>query len=465
MNYQKKFTSGVIDRLKNLISKGDLSVIKCYLNKNEFKYNFENNDFTVSEFEAIPFDLGDKMINTFNSNLNQKSNDYRKSDFECAKLLYENIRISPRQASDIDFWNYLHHFDMYKYIHLRWNEIENPSKSSQETYLNRHWLMTLSSQKHLINFPLTTLWWSIHLTIDEDLDDPYELSRIYFNNNRYRTVTFGGSSYVRHKEAILGILQFYKKYNIRETKEYGDKISKFVNLLGGTKPLGFFNRDWFVNQLEMKFQDLCNPEELPFSFIETVIEKKQITGIPEKVILKDKIIKYFNLTENGTHKLTDMPTDFSWSIPINQSFSNGYLLMCYNEEGNINKVTLSSLLNKSRDIYKNGVYKINSINNLLIDNDENQLIGICYSLNGNKFFKAHLIKQLKENNDVVGLKGYQTVYDIYDKIEYKILPFECKDKLGPLLIKSFPAKGKPLKNKYYKEQWGVLNKYWPEIFK
>ena len=215
MNYQKKFNTGVVEKLKNLISNDDSSIIKYYLNKNEFKYHFENNDFTVCDFYEIPRDLGNEMISTFKSNLNQKSNDFRKADFECAKLLYESIKITPKQASDIDFWSYLHHFDMYKYIHLRWNEIESPSKSSRETYINRHWLMTLSSQKHLINYPLTTLWWSIHLTIDDSMDDPYELSKIYFNNNRYRTVTFGGSSYVRHKEAILGILEFYKIHDIK----------------------------------------------------------------------------------------------------------------------------------------------------------------------------------------------------------------------------------------------------------
>ncbi len=464
MNYQKKLSSGVIERLKNLINKGDLSVIKSYLNKNEFKFKFENNDFMDSDFEAIPSDLGKKMINVFTSNLNQKSNDYRKSDFECAKLLYENINITQRQASDIDFWSYLHHFDMYKYIHLRWSEIENPSRGSQETYINRHWLMTLSSQKHLINYPLTTLWWSIHLTIDNNLKDPYELSKIYFNNNRYRTVTFGGSSYVRHKEAILGILQFYKIHNIRETKEIGDKISKFVNLLGGTKPLGFFKRDWFINQLEMKFQDLCNPGELKFSFVENENDNKLKNNTQVKVVLKDKILKYFNLSANGIHNLTDNITDYSWSIPIYETHTIGFMLMCYNEEGNINKVTVKSLLNKSRDNYKNGIYKDNTINNLLIEKDENKIIGICYSLKGEKYFKAHSIRQLKENNDVVGLKGYQTVYDTYDKIEYRVLPSDCKDSLGPLFMKSFTAKGKSIKNKYYNEQWGVLNKYWSEIF-
>ena len=464
MNYQKKFNTGVVEKLKNLISNDDSSIIKYYLNKNEFKYHFENNDFTVCDFYEIPRDLGNEMISTFKSNLNQKSNDFRKADFECAKLLYESIKITPKQASDIDFWSYLHHFDMYKYIHLRWNEIESPSKSSRETYINRHWLMTLSSQKHLINYPLTTLWWSIHLTIDDSMDDPYELSKIYFNNNRYRTVTFGGSSYVRHKEAILGILEFYKIHDIKETKENGDRISKFVNLLGGTKPLGFFKKEWFVKQLEMKFQDLCNPKELKLPFSNSQTFNEPLNRIQEKTNSKDEIVKYFNLSQDGNHKLTDLPANFTWSVPIYESFRNGFLLVCYNEEGNINKVTLKSILNKSRDLYKNGVYKTNTINNLLIDNDENKLIGICYTYKGNKYFKAHNISQLKENNDVIGLKGYQTVYDIYAKIEYKILPSECRDDLGNLYIKSFTAKGKSLKNKYYRENWGILNKYWPEIF-
>ncbi len=464
MANQKKFSPGVVAQLKDKVNKEEKNLINAYLNKKEFIYKFNDFDFKYCDFDAIDSNLGDELVSIFKRNLNQKINDYRKADFECAKFLYENLKLNLRDASDVNFWSYLHHFDMYKYIHLRWNEIENPSRGSQETYINRHWLMSLSSQKHLINYPLTTLWWSVHLTIDNDRKNPYELTKIYFNNNRYRTVTFGGSSYVRHKEAIIGILEFYKIHNIRETKDYGDTISKFVNLLGGSKPLGFFKRDWFIKQLESKFSSLYKVDDLKLEFDDNEETEEPILPKNNTKIIIDKIIKYFNLSENGNHNLTDFKTESTWSIPITNNSKKGFLLICYNEEGNINRITIQSLLTKNRETYKNGIFRNNTVNSLLITENEDCLIGICYKIKGVKYFKAHLLSQLKENNDMVGLKGYQTTYENYDSIKYKILNIDLKNKLGHLLMKSFTAKGKAINNDYYKLELKELKKHWPEIF-
>lgn len=301
MNYNL-FKTSLIDEFLEKVNKEETSFIKLYENKDEFLYPFKETDIFESNINVINESLGDILLETFN----KFKDDQQVADFECAKVLYENLRLSPAQAANADFWNYLHHFDMYKYIHRRWK-----NQGVMHTHIKRHWLMNLTSQKHLINFPLSTLWWSIHLTVDESREEKYELSKVYFSNNRFRTVSLGGMSFVRHKEALLSVLKFMKIHKKELTKnitytELGDEISKFINLLGGTKPLSFFDRDWFTQKLEDKFnvrqrdeteekfkpvlRDESNhhfKEEIE-KFINQIINKKKNFGAKEVRILTNR---------------------------------------------------------------------------------------------------------------------------------------------------------------------------------
>jgi hypothetical protein len=249
MNYNI-FRTGLIGDFLDRVNQDETSFINLYENQEKFLYDFKETDILESNIKVINENLGDDLLKT----LNKFNEDQQEADFECAKILYENLKLTPAQAGNADFWNYLHHFDMYKYIHKRWK-----NQGNLQTHIKRHWLMNLTSQKHLINFPLTTLWWSIHLTVDENRADKYELSRVYFSNNRFRTVSLGGRTFVRYKPAILSVLEFMKEYREELTKsinytDLGDEIAQFLNLLGGTKPLSFFDRDWFTQKLKEKFK-------------------------------------------------------------------------------------------------------------------------------------------------------------------------------------------------------------------
>ena len=470
MGKQRKFKKGVVDKLKVLVSKEDAILINSYLNKTEFQYTFDEENFDYCDFEEISHTLGQEMSQTFLNNLNQnKSNDFRTADFECAKLLYENLNITPRQASDIDFWNYLHHYDMYPYIHMRWNEIDSPSRTSQKNYILSHWLMHLSSQKSLIVYPLTTLWWSFHLTKDESREDPYELTRIYFKNNRYRTVTYGGSSYVRHKEAILGILEFMRENDIPETKENGDNISKYVNLLGGSKPLSFFDRYWFKEQLTSKFKHLIgHPTDLDKPIINEIFEdEKPITYFFPNPSQNELVIRYFNLyfDEHFSFYLTKSPKNSAnIIIPITKDEENGELLMFY-ENGKINKVQIRHLLKIKIDKqYSNGQNRDQILNKIEIIK-EPCIFGMTYKKGKKNYFKAHLTEGLKADNDSLLLQGKKVLYESdYTEVKYKVLPLALKDKLGTLVYSSFIAGGKALDNIYYRDQWHALSNYWPQLF-
>lgn len=249
MNYNI-FRTGLVGDFLDKVNQGETSFINLYENQNKFQYDFKETDMLESNVKIVNENLGEVLLET----LNKFKDDQQVADLECAKILYENLKLTPAQASNADFWNYLHHFDMYNYIHKRWK-----NQGNLQTHIKRHWLMNLTSQKHLINLPLSTLWWSIHLTVDESREEKYELSKVYFSNNRFRTVSLGGMSFVRHKEAIISVLEFMKNHRNELTKnrtytDLGDEISKFINLLGGTKPLSFFDRDWFTQKLKERFK-------------------------------------------------------------------------------------------------------------------------------------------------------------------------------------------------------------------
>ena len=483
MSYQLKFAPSVAHRLREKIKREDENLLSAYLRKDKFTYSFEEDDYVFCDFSPISASLGGELKETFFSNLSsEKKNDYRDADFECAKLLYENLNLTPRQAADKDFWNYLHHHDMYQYLHSRWNEIENPSKGSQETYIFRHWLMSLSSQKHLINYPLTTLWWSIHLTIDLERQDSYELSRIYFNNNRYRTVTFGGSSYVRHKEAILGILEFYQENNIPETKELGDKISKFVNLLGGTKPLAFFNRTWYKRKLEVRFPELVKRKSKSNYGTETLIQNPVPGGGIDTTVVKpprekikpmekiqsdnpispEKTLCYLSLFREGKYFLKSYPlVNAPFCIPIPSGCKKGYLLFCY-DNGRVNKVPVAQLLKKTIDQtipYWGGLNRdANLLEVTCIPEDCLLLVTVNDPFKG-KSGKIHRTRWIPEK-EVLNGKGAEISIHT-NNLNYSVLPENLDTKLSRL-IQPGSSTLCPKNNTFYRKEWEFLKNYLKE---
>lgn len=483
---QKIFRKGLIENFLLKIREEDEKFMLLYLNKERFDFPFDPKvDFVDSDLPSVPHDLGYRLEEIFLRFTSPESTDYRNADFECAKYLYENLPLTPRQASNTEFWNYLHHTKCYKYIHLRWSKIET---SNIQTYILRHWLMNKSSQKHLINFPLTTLWWSIHISIDSSRTDRYGLSEIFFRNNRYRTVMPGGSSFVRHKEALLGVLEFIKEEELQPTAELGDEISRFVNLLGGTKPLSFFDRSWFKDQLKFYFNNKDMPQKKDVhsrnqASTDNSIETHSLFNISDfdsssKQEIKHKsksetskvstrVLKYFNLKENGTYSLTSLrEKGYNHQIPIYENYRKGYLLLCYYEDGNINRVTVDSLLRRKRLEYKNGLYKEHTLRKLLLI-PEKAIIGICYDYMGIRYFKAHLADKFKDKNSNMRLKGYKTLYADYNlnSVNFFVLPIDIKDSIEKLIFDSFTAAGKPVNNSYYKDEFELIKKYAGDCFK
>lgn len=183
-------------------------------------------------------------------NLMQNVND----DCGNAIQIYEAFqKLELIQASDERLWVYLSHVDLYAYMIKRWDAVhENKAKVGKE-YILDHWFLSSSAQSSLMRHALSGLWWSVHLSVDETKSDKYELTRILFRQLDFPTRTLGTYKLGRHKEAVLGILEFIKENKQLFKNKFEDKtrfITKHLNVIGGVKPISYCNKSFFISELQ-----------------------------------------------------------------------------------------------------------------------------------------------------------------------------------------------------------------------
>ena len=113
------------------------------------------------------------------------------------------------------------------------------------------------------NFFLRTifagLWWNVKLTCDESRQNKYELTEVLFENAELRTTSFGELSLIRHKEAMIGILEFLKE-NPQLLKDGANAriryIRKVFNILGGTREIAYLDRSFFKKELYERLEQI-----------------------------------------------------------------------------------------------------------------------------------------------------------------------------------------------------------------
>lgn len=176
-----------------------------------------------------------------------------KDDFISAIAIYEAYKnLEPIQASDERFWAYLAHVDLYQYMIKRWPKAINIEESNPIKYIRNHWFIGTTSQVNLMRHSLAGLWWSVHLTVDEQRTNKYELTEVLFSNQTLRTRTLGNYRLFRHKEAVIGLLEFCKenKSILKNFEKQHQQLTEHLNLIGGVKLLAYQDKDFFKSELE-----------------------------------------------------------------------------------------------------------------------------------------------------------------------------------------------------------------------
>jgi hypothetical protein len=174
-------------------------------------------------------------------------------DCKTAIAIYEAFEnLEPIQASDERLWVYLAHADLYPYMVKRWNAVQSGTAKDAKGYILDHWFLSSSSQGNLMRHAISGLWWSVFLSIDKDRDDKYELTRVLFKNQTFRTRTFGNYRLVRHKEAAIGLLEFCleNKKSFSNFEKQHQILTEHLNRIGGIKLISYYDRNFFKSELE-----------------------------------------------------------------------------------------------------------------------------------------------------------------------------------------------------------------------
>lgn len=407
-------------------------------------------------------------------------NVYNKDDeFEAGKILYNHLkRLSPRDASNTKLWTKLNHSTFYEYIVKRWGDLWDTDKqpANQGAFIINHWIQSNSTQGDLIDYPISGLWWSFYISEDSTRQDPYELTRILFKNQSFRTKYLGQARFARHKPAVIAVLEFIQENKLDEGNQLESVargIVPFVNLLGGIRPLSYFDKDWFKRNLEERFSGQIregvplftrptkNGEQTGNNQASTSLdlEETKTQSVPPK---QNAI--WLNIKYNGHYQInsTENTSKDCFAVKLNKEDKLHHLAICY-DNGKVNRVTIESLYQKKMNKqYKNGLNpKAKVVHIGILKNDYN--LGVLMQYGEEKFFKAFPVSLLKEDNGTLGLEGYtSTKFDDFDGVKYSFIHPNID--LGTLLHDGRRGEGGELSNNYYQAIWNNLIKHEPSWF-
>ncbi len=170
---------------------------------------------------------------------------------ESAITLYEAYKdLTPLAASKIELWTYLTHVDLFGFMQKLYPAVMDGSADAK--YIQDRWFR---SPKGTIRSSLAGLWWSVHCSVDDTREDKYELTRMLFQNDNIRTHYFGPSTIFRHREAVIGILEFLVENPDISGVHFNSRciyIAQYFNRLGAVKQLAYMDRNFFKDELMNK---------------------------------------------------------------------------------------------------------------------------------------------------------------------------------------------------------------------
>lgn len=224
-----------------------------YIKNNRAKIHkdLENQTFIEHLEEKFKFDwyISSKFLKpNFNFFMDKNINP-KLTDFENSKLMYTYYKnLTESQASDERFWAGLAIEEKnYEYLKYRW-------KDDDKTIRYRV-VYHAGGKRGFMYHGLARLWWFAHITYDESLDNPFELTEFCFKHPHilekmlYR-------NYSNSKKVRNGIIKAVKKYEedggIYKI-QFLDKLFNHFSALSGVHILDAFSEkeieEIAVNQL------------------------------------------------------------------------------------------------------------------------------------------------------------------------------------------------------------------------
>lgn len=217
----KYMTNDAINTLKNDIKKNDAKKVNALIDSNK-----ENSNWLEDFCGCLIYEERKNRIPYFSLILSSENNK-NEIEYDNAIILYESLNKLPRYVlTDERFWAWLN-FDIgYKYA------LQAMPITSKST-VGDHYLFGPGNRRGIFFGVLSRLYFRVDLTIDENLEDKYELTKFIFENpERFRNLTWRSNSSEKH--IVRGIVRAEKdiceKYgNLVKNSIYFD-VAKYVSL-------------------------------------------------------------------------------------------------------------------------------------------------------------------------------------------------------------------------------------------
>lgn len=331
---QRTFSDTYVTKLKNDIKAG-VSIEKY--SADEFEIDMTKLKYVANVY--TPKDLLEKMMTAQN-------------DFEAAVILYEAYKDIPLVlASNEAFWAYLCHTELFDYCKKRY-PVENAKNKT--SHILDHWFFSNGYNRNT----LAQLWWGVQETYDDDnKDNPYHLTELFFKNYSFRVIWF--TKMLRTKQGLLGILDFLKdNQDIMDVafEHRGFFIAKYFNRLGGTKQISFLPREFFKKELESIKETILS-----------ITSRKDVSNLNASQIIKQSQLDHTKYCINGSEPLSKgrlavrIVKEYIAKYPsltfdeIRQVFPDDLIPSTYRSQGLI--VSVEDLSNSSLEpVYRNKRY-------------------------------------------------------------------------------------------------------------
>ena len=331
---QRTFSDSYVTKLKNDVKTG-VSIEKY--SADEFEIDTIKLKYVANVY--TPKDLLERMI-------------IAQNDFEAAVILYEAYKDIPLVlASNEAFWAYLCHTELFDYCKKRYPVKDAKNKTS---HILDHWFFGNGYNRNT----LAQLWWGVQETYDDDnKDNPYHLTELFFKNYSFRVIWF--TKMLRTKQGLLGILDFLKdNQDIMDVafEHRGFFIAKYFNRLGGTKQISFLPREFFKKELESIKETILS-----------ITSRKDVSNLNASQIIKQSQLDHTKYCINGSEPLSKgrlavrIVKEYVAKYPsltfdeIRQVFPDDLIPSIYRSQGLI--VSVEDLSNSSLEpVYRNKRY-------------------------------------------------------------------------------------------------------------
>ena len=183
----------------------------------------------------------------------------RETDIYNSILLYERLHHLPLYVlTDERFWCWMN-FEMGYEVALKYMPVKKNSSVFKD-----HWLLTQGKRRGLFFGVLPRCYFRVALSVDNTLDDPYELTKFVIENPlRFRELTW--RSFSSEKMIVLGSLKAEKRIqaeypHVEENTKHFAEIAKHLSKLGSVMLLDCMTEKDIEEYVYKKYKEMMEEE-------------------------------------------------------------------------------------------------------------------------------------------------------------------------------------------------------------